>query len=44
MGLGWVFSNPLLEAYWFRVTLPGLKGNMGKGTGVKQKVVILKWK
>lgn len=31
LGLFWVFSNPLAEGYWFRLTLPGLKGNMGRG-------------
>lgn len=31
LGLFWVFNNPLAEAYWFRVMLPGLKGNMGQG-------------
>lgn len=50
LGLGVVlvclgfFSNPLGEGYQFRVTLLGLKGNVGRGTDVKEKVVILKWK
>lgn len=38
------FSNPLGEGYRFRVMLLGPKENVGRGTDVKEKVVILKWK
>lgn len=50
LGLGVVlvclgfFSNPLGEGYRFRVMLLGPKENVGRGTDVKEKVVILKWK